>query len=158
MSNKSIDEKEEKDEKDRQTEEKEVQKRDEKSVDEKSRNDPPSTITWAAILIWAGLVFLADNLGYLKNLPVANLPQGVQVTNLQSWTVIFLGAGVILLLNVIGRLLIPAYRRPIGGTLVLAAIFFGVGLGNLFGWAVVWPIILIAIGLSFLLRGAFRRR
>jgi len=31
-------------------------------------------------------------------------------------------------------------------------------LGNLVSMAVVWPLVLIAIGLSILLRGLFRRR
>jgi len=155
MSNRSMDEKEEKQKNEK--DEKEVEKRDEKSVEEKYRNDPPNSITWALILIWAGLCFLADNLGWLAKIPVINLPADLHVFGLQVWTVIMLGAGVIMLFNVLVRVLVPAYRRPVGGTLVLAAVFFGVGLGNIFGWAVVWPLILIAIGLSFILRGMFRR-
>jgi hypothetical protein len=157
MSNRSVDEKDEKRGEKDEKDEKEVQKRDEKSVEEKYRNDPPNTITWAVILIWAGLCFLADNLGWLAKIPVINLPDTIHINGLQVWTVIMLGAGVIMLFNVLGRVLIPAYRKPVGGTLMLAAIFFGVGLGNLFGWNVVWPLILIAIGLSFILRGMFRR-
>ncbi len=155
MSNKSWEEKNDKNEK---QDEKEVQKRDEKTVEEKYRNDPPSTFTWAAILIWAGLVLLASNLGWLANLPVKNLPGNWQNASAQTWAVIFLGAGVILLFNVLVRVLVPAYRHPVGGTLVLVAIFFGIGLGSIFGWEVVWPLVLIAIGLSFLLRGAFHHK
>jgi hypothetical protein len=161
MSNQSMNEKEEKekDEKRDETEEKELQKRDEKSVEEKHRDDPLSSITWAVILIWAGLVFLADNLGWLQNIPVTALPDGVHILGkLEAWTVIMLGAGVILLINVVARLLIPAYRSPVRGTIILAAVFIGIGLGNMVGWNVVWPIVLIAIGLSFLVGGGFRRK
>ena len=157
MSNRSKDEKDEKRNEKDEKDEKEVQKRDEKSAEEKFRNDPPNTITWALILIWAGLCFLADNLGWLAKIPVIALPENVHIYSLQVWTVIMLGAGVIMLLNGLVRVLIPAYRQPVGGTLILAAVFFGVGLGNIFGWAVVWPLILIAIGLSFILRGMFHR-
>jgi hypothetical protein len=158
MSNQSMDEKQEQDEKREEKDEKEVQKREEKTLEEKYRNDPLNTVTWAAILIWAGLAFLAQNMGWLAQVSFNRLPEGWNVGSLEAWTVIFIGAGVILLINALARVLIPAYRSPIGGTIVLAAVFMGIGLGNLFGWAVVWPIILIAAGLSILLRGMVRRK
>ena len=157
MSNQSMDEKQEKDEKRGEKDEKEVQKREEKTMEEKYRNDPLSAVTWAAILIWAGLAFLAENLGWLATI-TTQLPKSWHVEALEAWTVIFTGAGVILLINALVRALIPAYRSPVGGTIFLAAIFVGIGLNNLFGWAVVWPIFLIALGLSILLRGIVRRK
>ena len=65
-----------------------------------------------------------------------------------------LGAGVILLAEVAARLLIPAFHRRVGGALIVAAVFIGVGLGNFFGWDLIWPFILIAVGVSILLGGA----
>ena len=63
------------DEKNEKTEEKEMNKQEEKSpeekyygekeYEEKYRRDPLGTIVWAVILIWAGVVFMANNLGYL---------------------------------------------------------------------------------------------
>lgn len=158
MSERRMDEKEEK------AEEKEVEKRDEKreekSVEEKYRRDPVGTTVWALILIWAGLVFLADNLGWLSALRTQNISPGTNIPfmGLGAWSLVLTGAGVILLLEVIFRLSIPAYRAPVGGTIILAAIFLGIGLGNIYGWNVVWPLILIALGLSFLVRGLLRRR
>ena len=69
-----------------------------------------------------------------------------------------MGAGVIVLLEVVVRLLIPEYRRPVTGTLIFAVILIGLGLGNLTNCGVVWPFILIVIGLSILLRGFYTRR
>jgi low affinity Fe/Cu permease len=69
-----------------------------------------------------------------------------------------LGAGFILLAEVAARLLIPQFKRHIGGTLILAAVFIGSGLGNFFGWDLVWPLILIAAGASVLLSGFLRTR
>ncbi len=143
--------------------EKEVQKREEKmeekSVEEKYRRDPVGTVAWALILIWAGLVFLGDNMGLLENLRLGRaFPGVVAFPSLEAWTVIFLGAGVILLLEVVFRLAVPAYRGPVGGSLVLGAIFLGIGLGNIYRWEIIWPLIVIALGLSILLRGLFRRR
>ena len=141
--------------------EKEVDKHEEKSAEEKWRRDPLGSIIWAAILIWAGLVLLADNLGMLKafTLPFYQfLPEKFLWLNPGVWSVILIGAGVILLIEVVLRLLIPALRRHVGGNLVLAAILIGAGLGNIYGWNLVWPFVLIVIGLGFLLNGFFRRR
>jgi len=154
MSNRPYDEKDEKDEK-------EVDKTEEKSAEEKWRSDPLGSIIWAAILIWAGLVLLADNLGMLKSftLPFYQfLPERFLWLKPEAWSVILIGAGVIVLIEVALRLLVPAFRRHVGGNLVLAAILIGAGLGNIYGWNLVWPFVLIAIGLGFLLRGFTRRQ
>jgi hypothetical protein len=147
---------EEKDEKD----EKEVDKHDEKTVEEKWRSDPIGAVAWAAILIWAGLVLLADNLGLLERYTASvtnQLPRAWFPTGSHVWIWILVGAGVIVLAGVVVRLLIPAYRRPVGGSLVLAAILISGGL-SLIGWNFVWPVVLIALGLAVLLRGFGRRR
>jgi len=119
--------------------------KDEKSWDEKWRRDPLSGAVWAAILIWAGVALLAENMGLL-----------VRFEWLDAWGLILVGAGMIVLLEVVVRLLVPSYRRSVGGTLIFAVILVGMGLGNLFGWDVIWPLILIAIGVSILLRGFIR--
>jgi hypothetical protein len=153
MDNRSYNEKDEKDEK-------EVDKHEEKSAEEKWRRDPLGSITWAVILIWAGLVLLADNLGRLPafNLPFSQVfPDRFIWLNSRAWPVILIGAGLIMLIEVALRLLVPALRRHIGGNLVLAAILLGAGLGNFYGWNLVWPFVLIAIGLGSLLRGFTRR-
>jgi len=126
--------------------EKEHEKEEEKSWDEKWRRDPLSAVVWAAILIWAGVALLAENMGLLARFGW-----------LDAWGLIFVGAGVIVLLEVVVRLIVPAYRRAVGGTLVFAAILLGVGLGEIVGWILIGPLVLIALGVSVLLRGLFRR-
>jgi hypothetical protein len=153
MENRPYNEKDEKDEK-------EVDKHEEKSAEEKWRRDPLGSITWAAILIWAGLVLLADNLGMLKALTLPFyqfLPERFLWLNPGVWSVILIGAGVIVLIEVVLRLLMPALRQHVGSNLVLAAFLIGAGLGNIYGWNLVWPFVLIAIGLGVLLRGFTRR-
>ena len=144
MAEKKIDEKDEK----------ELHKHDEK-VEER---DALSTVVWAAILIWAGVVFLAQNQGWLErlNLPASLrylLPRGFDMFEPSVWSLIALGAGIILLLEAVVRLLMPSYRRHITGTLIVAAVFIGIGLGNWFGWEIIWPMILIGIGVVVLIRG-----
>jgi hypothetical protein len=121
--------------------------REEKNWEEKWRRDPLGGMVWASILIWAGLVLLADNLRLLAHFE-----------RLEAWAIILIGAGLILLLEVAVRLLVPAYRRAVTGTLIFGLILIGVGLGDLLTWDVIGPLILIAVGAFILLRVLIRQR
>ena len=148
-------------EKDEKSEEKELQKTEEKSTEEKNwdekwRRDPLSAVIWAAIFIWAGVIFLLANLGYLDFIlpPVAG--QEWWVRTFDAWSIVLIGAGGILLLEVVIRLLVPVYRKPVVGTLIFALILIGLGLGELVNWGIIWAVILIILGVSIIWRG-FRR-
>jgi len=133
------DEKQEKQEKE--------EEKHEKNWDEKWRRDPLNAAAWALILIWGGLVLLASNIGIFR-----------WVELLDAWPLFFVGAGAILLLEVAVRLAVPAYRGPVIGTVVLALVFLGIGLGGLINWNLIWAFVLIALGISILLRGLLQRR
>ncbi len=139
-------------------EEKEREKREEKTVEEKWRRDPLGAIIFGIILIWAGLVFLAETMGLLKGISLGGLLPGMEVTQPETWTIILIGAGVIVLIEAAIRVAVPAYRRPIAGTIIFGVILIGIGLGNIFSWDVVWPLIVIGIGLAVLLGGFWRRK
>jgi hypothetical protein len=142
---------------DEKTEEK-YEKEDEKR-DEKSHQDPLSAFAWALILIWAGLVFLANNFGWLDQIQVQFiLPEGLEFLGLRTWSVIALGAGVILFFEALIRTFIPAYQSSTGGNFFLAAIFIGIGLSGIFGWRLVWPLVLIGMGLAALASAFVRSR
>ncbi len=161
MSKHEQDEKSEKNEKDLQKQE---EKTEEKSVDEKWRRDPLGSAVWALILIWAGAVLLASNVGWLGTIngflaqiqfQFAESPIAIPDLQLSAWSLIFLGAGVLLLAEVVVRLIFPAYRRPVLGTAILAVVFIGIGIGS---WGLIWPLVLIIIGLALLIGGLFRRK
>jgi low affinity Fe/Cu permease len=141
---------------DEKFDEKEAEKQEEKSWEEKYRNDPVSAAVWACVFIWAGLVLLAGNLGLLDWLS-KDPGQSFFAWN-DTWGLILLGAGVIVLFGAGIRMLVPAYRRSVSGDLILGAILMGIGVGNIFGFSVTLPLILIVIGLSILLRGWRRER
>ena len=141
----------------RYQDEKEEEKRDEKgrthdekSWDEKWQRDPVNTLGWAAIFIWAGLGLLADTTDWGYN----------TFSWWNTWAVIMSGAGVILLLSAIARLMMPEHRRSIIGNIVLGIIFLGIGLGQVttIGWGLIGSIALIVIGLAIVLGGIFRKR
>jgi hypothetical protein len=134
---------------------KERDEKDEKhhEKEEKGRSDPLSTIVWGAIIIWAGVVLLAENLGYLSALGLrGDTVPGMFPFRISTWGLIFLGAGVIILAEVAARLILPSYRRHVMGSIILAFVFIGIGLGNLVNWGVIWALILIALGVVILLR------
>ena len=134
-------------------EEKQRNEKDEKQheKEEKERSDPLSNMVWGAIVIWAGLVLLADNMGYLSWLSNRDIP-GPMPFGFSTWGLIFLGAGFIILAEVVMRVLNPSYRRHVIGSIILAIVFIGIGLGNLVNWGVLWALVLIAIGVVILLR------
>lgn len=146
-------------ESDEKFDEKEMEKREEKSPEEKWRSDPLGAVIWAIILIWAGVVFLLDNLGYLDQwIETLSDYQGLQfLAELEIWSLIIFGAGIILLIEVLIRLIVPAYRRPVLGTTIFAMVLIGIALSDFLSWTVVFSVILILAGISILLRGFTRR-
>lgn len=146
-----------------QRDEKDIEKREEKSAEEKWQRDPLSALVWAFILIWAGVVLLASNLGafdliteFADRLPfdLADMPWESGFVPVEAWTVFWLGAAAILLIEVVIRLLVPHYRRSVTGTLVLAVVFLGLAIGR---WECIGPLVLIAIGVGIVLR-SFRSK
>ena len=138
------------------------EEKDEESLEEKWRRDSLGSIVWALILIWAGFVFLASNMGILGvfndllatvGLQTAELPFKLPFLRLEAWSLIFVGAGVLLLAEIVIRLLIPAYRKPVLGTAILAVIALGIGLGT---WGLILPLVMIVAGLAILLGAFFR--
>ncbi|MBN1536989.1 MAG: hypothetical protein JW908_09680 [Anaerolineales bacterium] len=156
MSDRRLNEKEE------EKQEKEVEKTEEKSPEEKNwdekwRRDPVNTAAWAAIFIWAGFVFLLDNLGLLARF-LSGIGGESLVEALQPWGVVLVGAGGIVILSAAARLLIPEHRRPVFGTFILGIFLISIGLGELFSWNIILPLLLIALGISILVRGFINRR
>jgi hypothetical protein len=72
-----------------------------------------------------------------------------------AWSVFFFGAGLILVLELIIRIIVPSYRRRIFGTAIVAVVFFGLATGN---WILIGPLVLIAIGISIIVGGLTRRK
>ena len=127
--------------------EKEEKNRNE-SWDEKWRRDPVDAAVWAFILIWVGVLWLANNAGWLESV----------VETDKVWSLGFIGAGVIVLLGVVLRLVVPAYRRPLIGSTIFGVVLLGIGLTQFVPDVAIGAIILIGIGLIILLGGIFRKK
>lgn len=115
---------------------------------EKWTRDPVDAFTWALIIIWAGVAFLLVNLA----------DNGEAILGMDSenvWAYILAGAGVFIWLNILLRVVNPAYRQPLGGRIILGTILIVVGVGEVLD-VELWALIIIAIGISMLL-GYFSR-
>jgi hypothetical protein len=129
---------------DDKAQEKEEEKRQEKAPEEKDwRRDTLGAITWALVLIWAGVVLLG------LTLEVEALDW---LTLDRAWGIILVGAALLLGVEISIRLMVPAYAAPIRGLAILAMIAGLIGLSNLLDVAL-WPLVLVALGIGILLRG-----
>ncbi len=96
-------------------------------------------IYWGGVIIWAGLVFGADSLGYLPRLGGAG-----------AWSWVFLGAGLYALLMALVRVTSQDYPNPATSDYVWAGIFLILGLGGFFSFNISWPLILVLVGIAIL--------
>jgi len=119
-------------------------KAEDKTQCQKTARGLVNTITWAACFIWAGLVLIPDKLNFITT-----------SVNWGAWSLIFVGTGIIVLLGILICRIYPKYYRPVGKRLILALVLLGIGLQGVVGWRIIWPVILIAIGVSIALRGIF---
>lgn len=113
------------------------------TASERKRMD---TLYWAGLLIWAGLVFGAEKLGYLP-----------QIGRADAWTWIFLGAGIYALLGSVYRLSSRKYKNPNRFDYIWGGILLIIGLNGLTPVKIAWPLILIFVG-GVLLIGALKRK
>ncbi|MFC1848195.1 hypothetical protein ACFLXV_02645 [Chloroflexota bacterium] len=135
-------------EKKREKDEKEEEKS--KGWNEKWRRDPANSVGWAAVLIWAALIILAETTDFAAD----NFGDWWE-----AWAVFFAGFGAIILLGTLYRVLVPEQRRPVAGSLIFGFIMLGIGLGELLeSWAYIWVGILIALALVILFNAFFRKR
>jgi serine/threonine protein kinase len=138
MSEKERDDAEKETEKQRDSDEKNNEKQREKGwntgtekgdfLAEIGPSDRLGQVTWGGAVVWAGIVL---TIGLASPL---------------SW--ILAGAGVMQLLEVAGRLVVPEYRAKPGVRMVFGTGLLALGLGTALGLTNLWPLILIVIGVS----------
>lgn len=107
------------------------------------------SVAWAALFIWAGVVWLADAAGAIDGLRAQAASLGWQIpAHVDGWTVFFFGAGTIVLAEIVFRLVAPQFGRPTSLSYVGLIVFFGIALG---GGELFWPLLLLGMGASILL-------
>jgi len=90
---------------------------------------------WAVVLIWAGLVFLADSMDLMP-----------QIGDADAWSWIFLGAGVFGILGALYRLTSANVPNPTTWDWVWGSFCLIIGLGGFTTLSIAWPLVLILVG------------
>jgi len=103
------------------------------------RSDRLNSVAWAAIFLWAALVLLAEAAGY---------PSGSSWWN--GWAVFFVGAGAIVLVETVVRLLVSEYRSSWWWSLIVGSVLVGIGLDSWEAWAWICALALAVLGVSIL--------
>ena len=138
---------------DEKAEEKQEEKSQEEKVQEEKsgekdwRRDTLGGTIWALALIWAGVVLLVMTL---------NISFFEWLDWEKAWGAILIGAALLLAIEIAVRLMLPSYAAPLRGRIILASILGIIGLSNFIN-VELWPLIIIAVGLSLLLRGFTNR-
>ena len=140
------------------TEERESQERTEKEwenwfggdkdrqrgISETGKRDRLSSAVGGVILIWLGICFIM----------VMNGPWEWG----SVWSYFLGGIGVILVLEVVARSLLPEFRRPVASRLIFAVILIAVGFGSTLGIENWWPLVIVGIGVAILVGQLTRSR
>ena len=103
-------------------------------------------IFWGGVLLWAGLIFVADYFGFLPKIGDAS-----------TWSWIFLGAGVYGLLMSFVRLISENFSNPTAWDWVWSIAFFIIGAAGFVAINIPWWLILILVGVAILGGALFRR-
>lgn len=118
----------------------------EKKVSEKKERQRLEGLWWAVVLIWAGLVFGAESMGWLP-----------QIGSADAWSWVFLGAGLVGLFGDLYRVLSPDVPNPTTWDWSWSGIFLILGLGGFTALDFSWPLILILVGGVTLVKTLGRR-
>jgi hypothetical protein len=104
------------------------------------------TLYWAGVLIWAGLVFLADHQDWLPTVGEAG-----------PWSWVFFGAGLYGTLGNFFRLVSVDWVNPTSWDWIWSGFWLIIGLVGVTGVDVFWPLALILVGVVVIANMLFRR-
>jgi hypothetical protein len=112
---------------------------EQKMIGQRQARQHLETLYWAGVLIWAGLVFGADRLGFLP-----------QIGKADPWTWVFFGAGLYALVGGIFRLLSPNWPNPTTWDYIWAGILLIISIGGFSALEITWSLVLVFVGLVLL--------
>ena len=102
------------------------------------------SLYWAGVLIWAGLVFAAYNLGFIP-----------QIGSADAWSWLFIGAGLYgTLMNLYSSSLPDSVTTT--WDYIWSGFWLVLGLSGLFAIDIFWPVVLILVGASVLVKSFLR--
>lgn len=104
-----------------------------------------NAIYFGGVLIWAGIVFAADSLGFLP-----------QIGSSDAWSWIFLGAGVAALIGNLIRQASSSILNPSAFDYLFGAVLLAIGLGGFTSLYIALALVLVLVGGAILYSALFR--
>jgi hypothetical protein len=112
----------------------------------KEKGSRIDTVYWGGVLLWAGLVFGADSLGYLP-----------QIGEADAWSWAFAGAGIFGLLGSLYRAYSPNLPNPNTWDYIWSGGLTVLGLAGFTSLDVGFPLVLLLVGVILLGSAVLRR-
>ena len=106
-----------------------------------------NALYFGGVLVWAGIVFAADSLGFLP-----------QIGSSDAWSWIFLGAGVASLIGNLIRQASSSILNPSGFDYIFGAVLLAIGLGGFTSLYIALSVVLLLVGGAILYNALFRTR
>ena len=106
-----------------------------------------NALYFGGVLVWAGIVFAADSLGFLP-----------QIGSSDAWSWIFLGAGVAALIGNLIRQASSSILNPSGFDYIFGAVLLAIGLGGFTSLYIALSVVLLLVGGAILYNALFRTR
>ncbi|MCJ7534479.1 MAG: hypothetical protein MUO57_02975 [Anaerolineales bacterium] len=106
-----------------------------------------NAIYFGGVLIWAGVVFAADSLGYLP-----------QIGDSYAWSWIFLGAGLAALVGNLIRQASSSILNPSGFDYIFSAVLLAIGIGGFTSLYIALSLVLVLVGGAILFSVIFRTK
>ena len=100
---------------------------------------------FGGVLVWAGFIFAADNLGFLP-----------QIGDSNAWSWIFLGAGLASLVGNIIRQISSNILNPSDFDYIFGAVLLAIGIGGFTSLYIALSVVLVLVGGAILLSAIIR--
>ena len=106
-----------------------------------------NAIYFGGVLVWAGVVFAADSLGYLP-----------QIGYSDAWSWIFLGAGLAALVGNLIRQASSSILNPSTFDYIFGTVLLAIGIGGFTSLYITLSLVLVLVGGAILYSAIFRTK
>ena len=106
-----------------------------------------NAIYFGGVLLWAGIVFAADSLGYLPQIGFSS-----------AWSWFFLGAGLFSLVGNLIRQVSPSILNPSTFDYLFGAVLLAIGIGGFTSLYIALSLLLVLVGGAILYSVLFRTK
>jgi hypothetical protein len=106
-----------------------------------------NAIYFGGVLLWAGIVFAADSLGYLPQIGFSS-----------AWSWFFLGAGLFSLVGNLVRQVSPSIINPSAFDYLFGGVLLAIGIGGFTSLYIALSLLLVFVGGAILYSAVFRTK